>query len=62
VIITESFWKMPEPSDEKIWIRDRIGRLRELLKFVIDARATAAIQTLIGEAEARLKKLGGCKS
>jgi len=50
----------PPYSDEvheRDWIRDRIARLRDLLKFVADDRAVAAIEGLIAEAEVRLKKL-----
>jgi hypothetical protein len=54
----------PPYSDEvheRDWIRDRIARLRDLLKFVADDRAVAAIEGLIAEAEVRLRKLETCR-
>lgn len=45
--------------DEKEWLRSRIGRLRDLLKFVTDDRAIATIESLVAEAEARLEELQG---
>jgi hypothetical protein len=50
-----------EEVHERDWICDRIARLRDLLKFVADDRAVAAIEDLIAEAEVRLKKLENCR-
>jgi hypothetical protein len=43
--------------DETVWLRDRVERLRGLLKFVTDDRAVGAIEQLIAEAEERLAAL-----
>jgi hypothetical protein len=46
---------------EDEWIRSRIGRLRALRRFVLDAQAIRAIDQLIDEAEERLEALGAVR-
>jgi hypothetical protein len=43
--------------DERDWLRLRISQLRDLIKFVTDHRAVAAIEGLIADAESRLERL-----
>jgi hypothetical protein len=51
----------PREVDEREWIRHRISQLRDLVKFVTDDRAIAAIEGLITDAESRLERLERCK-
>jgi hypothetical protein len=47
----------PREVGEREWIRRRISQLRDLIKFVTDDRAIAAIESLIDDAESRLERL-----